>query len=161
MARRKKRKPRSRPAPKPATDPESGRGGNTRGGGKDGGPLPDSVPPAPWGSFPLMQLAVFAGLVLIVIGVVSSNPTQLLIGLGLGSLGGLELSLREHLAGYRSHTTLLAGVCFVLSTGITYFALQLVLWVCLLVGAAVFGLALWYFRDRFQRATDGLSYRLR
>ncbi|MDQ2621780.1 MAG: hypothetical protein M3Y45_01945 [Actinomycetota bacterium] len=108
-----------------------------------------------------MQLAVLAGLILIVIGVVSSNPTQLLIGLGLGSLGGLELSLREHLAGYRSHTTLLAGVGFVLSTGITYFLLQLVLWACLLIGAAVFALGLWYFRDRFRRATDGLSYRLR
>ena len=27
----------------------------------------------------------------------------------LGSLAGLEISLREHLAGYRSHTTVLAA----------------------------------------------------
>ena len=30
-------------------------------------------------------------------------------GLALGSLAGLELSVREHFAGYRSHTLLLAG----------------------------------------------------
>ncbi len=161
MASRRKKKPRPRPAPKPATEGtarvEAGKSGHRKAAAR----VPEGPPPAPWGSFPLMQLAVLAGLILIVIGVVSSNPTQLLIGLGLGSLGGLELSLREHLAGYRSHTTLLAGVGFVLSTGITYFLLQLVLWACLLIGAAVFALGLWYFRDRFRRATDGLSYRLR
>ncbi len=108
-----------------------------------------------------MQLAVLAGLVLIVVGVVTSNPTRLLIGLGLGSLGGLELSLREHLAGYRSHTTLLAGVGFVIATGVTFFVFTLVLWQCLVIGLAVFGLGLWFFRDRFQRASGGLSYRLR
>ena len=31
-------------------------------------------------------------------------------GLVIASLGGGELALREHLAGYRSHTSLLAGV---------------------------------------------------
>lgn len=122
---------------------------------------PQGPPPAPWGSFPLMQLAVLAGIVLIVIGAVTGNPTRLLIGLGLGSLGGLELSLREHLAGYRSHTTLLAGVCFVIATGIAWFLLTLVLWQSLAIGVIAFGLGLWFFRDRFQRATGGLSYRLR
>ncbi len=34
-------------------------------------------------------------------------------GLALGSLAGLELSIREHFAGYRSHTTLLAGAAAV------------------------------------------------
>ena len=31
-------------------------------------------------------------------------------GVALASLAGLELSIREHLAGYRSHSTVLAGV---------------------------------------------------
>ena len=31
-------------------------------------------------------------------------------GLVIASLGGGELALREHLAGYRSHSSLLAGV---------------------------------------------------
>ena len=51
-------------------------------------------------------------LVMLVAGffVEGSRGTALLVtGLALGSLAGLELSIREHFAGYRSHTTLLAG----------------------------------------------------
>ena len=32
------------------------------------------------------------------------------VGVALGSIGGLELSIREHFGGYRSHTLLLSGV---------------------------------------------------
>ena len=32
------------------------------------------------------------------------------IGLGLAGLGGLELAIREHFAGFRSHSMLLGGV---------------------------------------------------
>ena len=31
------------------------------------------------------------------------------VGLALGALAGMELSIREHFAGYRSHTLLLSG----------------------------------------------------
>ena len=34
---------------------------------------------------------------------------MLVFGMALGSLGGLDTALREHFAGYRSHTTLIAG----------------------------------------------------
>ncbi len=30
-------------------------------------------------------------------------------GLAIASLGGLELAIREHVTGYRSHTTMLAA----------------------------------------------------
>jgi len=56
-------------------------------------------------------------------GVGGTNP---LGGLGkglLGSLAGLELSIREHFAGYRSHTTLLAGVAAFVAVVVTFFAL--------------------------------------
>ncbi|MDX6581603.1 MAG: hypothetical protein QOI10_787 [Solirubrobacterales bacterium] len=43
-------------------------------------------------------------------------------GLALGSLAGLELSIREHFAGYRSHTVLLAGVAAVGTLALLYFA---------------------------------------
>lgn len=123
--------------------------------------LKDQEPPAPWGSFPLMELAVLAGLILIGIGVITSNSTQLAIGLALGSLGGLELSIREHFAGYRSHTTLLAGVVFVLSTGVAYFVAELFLWLCLVIGVTLGGVAWGLLRRAFERASGGLSYRLR
>lgn len=118
-------------------------------------------PPAPWGSFPLVELAVLAGLIFIGIGFVTSNPTQLGIGLALGSLGGLELSVREHFAGYRSHTTLLAGVVFVASTGLSYFVARIVLWICLLIGLSLGGVAWGLLRRSFQKASGGLSYKLR
>src|SRR3712207_3872802 len=72
----------------------------------------DEPPPAPWGSFPLSELVVLVALILLVAGFVTEPPRgAIMIGAGLvlGSLAGLELSLREHLAGYRSHTLLLAG----------------------------------------------------
>ena len=64
-------------------------------------------------------------------------------GLALGSLAGLELSIREHFAGYRSHTLLLAGAagrrrCSSLLPGP---GLACDLGLPLLAGAVVFGVA--------------------
>ena len=41
---------------------------------------------------------------------------MLIAGLVLGSLAGLELAAREHFAGYRSHSSLLAA-CAAFATG--------------------------------------------
>ena len=121
----------------------------------------DEEPPAPWGSFPLVELCVLAGLILIVIGAINTNATQLLIGLGLGSLGGLELSIREHFAGYRSHTTLLATVVGVAAIGVSYFAFELIHWQALLIGFTLGGLTWGLLRRAFIKASGGLSYKLR
>ena len=123
--------------------------------------LKEEEPPAPWGSFPLVELSVLAGLILIVIGAITTNPVQLGIGLALGSLGGLELSIREHFAGYRSHTTLLAGVAFVVTTGLMFFVAEQVLWICLVVGFTMGGLAWGLLRKAFVKASGGLTYKLR
>jgi hypothetical protein len=69
-------------------------------------------PPAPWGSFPLVELCVLLGIVLLVGGFIvrgERGATMIVGGMVLASLGGLELSVREHFAGFRSHTTLLAA----------------------------------------------------
>lgn len=74
--------------------------------------IEDQRPPAPWGSFPLVEIVVLVALVMLGAGLFVDGPqgsTLLVTGVALGSLAGLELSLREHLAGYRSHSTLLAG----------------------------------------------------
>jgi hypothetical protein len=69
-------------------------------------------PKPPWHPFPLIELAVFVGIVCIVVGLIKHDSRQgrtlLLLGLALGSLGGLDTTLREHFAGYRSHTLVLA-----------------------------------------------------
>lgn len=117
-------------------------------------------PPAPWGDFPLAELTVLAGLVALAIGVIGAHPTLLGVGVVLAGLGGLEVAAREHFAGYRSHTTLLAGTVFVLVTGGLFYLAGLILAICLGVGAVAFAAAFFLLRRAFQRASGGLSYRL-
>jgi len=120
----------------------------------------DERPPAPWGSFPLAELVILAGIVALVIGIFSKDPTSIGLGVVLAGLGGLEVSVREHFAGYRSHTTLLAGTLFVLVTGSLFYLAGLILAVCIAAGAVVFASAFFLFRRVFQRASGGLSYRV-
>jgi len=119
----------------------------------------DERPPAPWGSFPLAELTVLAGIVSLVVGIVSQSPTAIGLGVVLAGLGGLEVSAREHFAGYRSHTTLLSGVVFVLVTGGLFYLAGEVLAVCLAAGAVAFAAAFYALRRAFQRASGGLSFR--
>jgi hypothetical protein len=119
----------------------------------------DERPPAPWGSFPLAELVVLAGIVALAIGLIGQIPTAIGVGVVLAGLGGLEVSVREHFAGYRSHTTLLAGTLFVLVVGGLFYLANLILAVCLAVGAAVFLAAFLALRRAFQRASGGLSFR--
>jgi hypothetical protein len=119
----------------------------------------DERPPAPWGSFPLAELTVLAGIVCLVIGVVSKNPTTIGVGVVLAGLGGLEVSAREHFAGYRSHTTLLAGTVFVIVTGGLFYLADQILAIALGVGVAAFAASFYALRRAFQKASGGLSFR--
>src|SRR5215208_2922191 len=58
----------------------------------------DERPPAPWGSFPLVELAVLLAIALLIIGAIQgADGLELIVaGLVVGSLAGLELSIREH-----------------------------------------------------------------
>ncbi len=82
-------------------------------------------PPALWGSFPLVEICVFIGLVLLLVGFIGGGdrgPVLVLIGLALASVGGFELAIREHFTGFRSHSTLLAGIPAVaVLAGLFYF----------------------------------------
>jgi hypothetical protein len=99
-------------------------------------------------------------LVLLGIGFFGGNPVALGVGLALGALAGLELSVREHLAGYRSHTVLLAAAAALPVVAALYYLAGLILLACLLAGAAVFGLAFVMLRRAFRSASGGLSYRI-
>ncbi len=122
-------------------------------------PRADDRPPAPWGSFPLAELSVLAGIIALVAGVVSKSPTTVGAGVVLATLGGLKVSAREHFAGYRSHTTLLAGTVFVIVTGALFYLAGLVLAICLASGAAAFALSFYFLRRAFQKASGGLSFK--
>ena len=133
-------------------------------GGREG------LPPAPWAPFPLTELVVFLALVLGVWGIFTFDTERgrwmLFAGMVLGSLGGLEISIREHFAGRKSHTTLLAGalsVCTMVGVA-AFFALALgasVLGytVAVVVGVLAFVAGLRVFRDVFRRRSGGLTFR--
>lgn len=121
---------------------------------------PDERPPAPWGNAPLAELVILAGIVSLVIGVIGGSPTLIGVGVVCAGLGGLEVAIREHFAGYRSHTTLLAGAAFVLTTGLVFYVANQILAVALAIGALAFALTFYLARRAFQRASGGLSYRV-
>lgn len=121
---------------------------------------PDERPPAPWGAFPLVELTVLAGLILLGFGVFGQNPTLIGVGVVLAALGGLDVSVREHFAGYRSHTTLLALMVFVVVVGGVFYLGHQVLAVALPIGAVAFLIAFVALRRAFQRASGGYSFRI-
>jgi hypothetical protein len=121
---------------------------------------PNERPPAPWGSAPLAELVILAGIVSLAIGVIGGHPTAIALGVALAGLGGLEVAIREHFAGYRSHTTMLAGFAFVSVTGLVFYAAGTILAVALAAGALAFAIVFYFARRAFQKASGGLSYRV-
>jgi uncharacterized integral membrane protein len=103
---------------------------------------------------------ILAGIVSLIIGIVGSSLTATGIGVALAALGGMEVAIREHFAGYRSHTTLLAGAVFVFTVGGIFYLADQILAVALGVGAVAFLVAFYLARRAFQRASGGLSYRI-
>ena len=120
----------------------------------------DERPPAPWGNAPLAELAIFAGIVCLVVGVVGTHYTVIGIGVALAGIGGMEVAIREHFAGYRSHTTLLAGFVFVVVVAVLFYEVGLVLAYALPIGAVCFAVAFYLARRAFQHASGGLSFRI-
>ena len=161
MAKKRKKRPR-RPReatavpPKPAVKSQAER---------KRAAAEDTRPPAPWGSFPLVELCVLAGLILLVVGLVMGGRQGGLaigVGIGLAALGGLELAIREHFAGFRSHSSLLAGVPAIATMGILFYAgpdsLEPIVMVG--IGAVVFGLSFFGFQQMFKRKA-GVAVKLR
>jgi lysylphosphatidylglycerol synthetase-like protein (DUF2156 family) len=120
----------------------------------------DERPPAPWGSFPLAELTILAGIVSLVVGLFGGGPTAIGIGVALAGLGGMEVAIREHMAGFRSHTTLLAGAVFVLVVALLFYVAGQVLALALAVGAVAFLAAFLLLRRAFQRASGGLTFKV-
>jgi len=107
----------------------------------------------------LAELTVLAGIIALIAGLVGGSPTTIGAGVVLAALGGLEVSAREHFAGYRSHTTLLAGTVFVIVTGGLFYLAGLILAACLAAGVAGFAAAFYALRRAFQKVSGGLSFK--
>jgi len=144
-ARKRAAAPAVAPTPAPAPAPR-------RRGGR---PTIEERPKPPWHPVPLVELCVLVGLILLVLGALNlrsdRGKVMLVIGMALGSLGGLDTALREHLAGYRSHTTVIAALPAVTTAALLFFAR--VPWIVLILGAAaVFAVVFWWMRRVFMRA---------
>lgn len=148
---RARREREGKPAPKPS------RRAGTR--------PPLSERPRPlWAPLPLTELLVLAGIALMVWGFVSGGGREanakLAAGLAVASIAGLELAVREHVTGFRSHSTMLAGAVAV----VTIVVLGLLVGVDtlgpVLIGAAVaFGASFYGLRELFKRRSGGVAFR--
>lgn len=106
---------------------------------------------------PVAELAIFIGLVGVIVGVASANRAALFAGIGVCVLGVLEVTAREHFSGYRSHATLLAAVpaAGLVAASVAAFGTPSQRGTReLMLGAAVpvFGVFFWALRKRFRTA---------
>jgi hypothetical protein len=117
-------------------------------------PLSDERPKAPWHPFPLVELCVLVGIVLIVLGLIvgfDSDRGQLALvcGVLLASLGGLDTAVREHWDGYRPHTTVLSAAPAVTAAALLFVAGAP--WLVVVLGAGAVGAAAWAALGRVHR----------
>jgi hypothetical protein len=129
---------------------------------------PEEAPPAPWSPFPLTELVILGGIVLAIVGWIAGSGDRRVAmiagGIGLVSLASAELAWREHAAGYRSHTLLLAGVPGALTAALSWWVWkEFALYPRQLVPAAalvVFALCAWQLRELFKRRSGGIGFRV-
>ena len=123
----------------------------------------DSAPTPPWGSFPLIELCALSAIVLGVWGIVRGGRgggVLITAAALLGSVAGLEVALREHFAGYRSHTLVLSGTCAFATIAALFFA-DAERNTMIVAAAVVLVVALAVFRTLFKRRSGGVGMRVR
>ena len=82
-----------------------------RAGYRDPGGVGDR-PEAPWHPWPFSELLILIGAIGTIVGFLrgAAGRPVLFAGLGAVMLGTLEFTIREHRAGYRAHTAMLAAI---------------------------------------------------
>jgi len=141
--------PKRRPPRDPASAGAAGRPRPSRLEVRDGVPRPDAI----WAPFPLTEIGMGVGLVLFLIGFTGA-PVLLLAGVGLLVVVVAELCLREHFAGFRSHSILL-GMLPVTVVHLGVVGLADVDWrgpLALAVDLALAGALAWWLQRRFRIA---------
>jgi hypothetical protein len=121
----------------------------------------EDAPKPAWAPFPLTELCMLLAIVLLGLGFVTHGDRRgVLLGGGvvLITLSAGELAVREHFAGYRSHSSLLAGLC-ALAAGIPVWLLPVPQELVLAVGILAFAGAFAAFRRAFIRRSGGVGFR--
>ncbi|MGI9185166.1 MAG: hypothetical protein ACR2GZ_09440 [Solirubrobacteraceae bacterium] len=108
-------------------------------------------PPSPFGGLPVSELAMLIGFVALIIGFIQGGGPVLIVGLAVCGLGVLEVTAREHFAGYRSHTTLLSALPAVAMevTVVAIFGEPSQRALLLVFVVPVFAVLFWWLRRRF------------
>lgn len=121
----------------------------------------DEAPRPPWHPVPLTELCILVGMIVLAAAFLGGGPTALLVGFGLVLVVAAtgELALREHLAGYRSHSALVAGLAAIAVAAPLAALVRPPKAVVLGVAAVVFLVALQVMRDLFRRRSGGASWR--
>jgi hypothetical protein len=111
-------------------------------------------PPSPFGGLPISELAILAGGVALVVGIVRGGGPAVIVGIIVCALGVLEVTAREHFSGYRSHTMLLAAFPAIgVEVGLVALLGEPRHRALLLLGVVpVYAIAFWLLRGRFQSA---------
>jgi hypothetical protein len=123
----------------------------------------DRAPQPPWGGFPLVELCALSAIVLGAWGILRGGRgggVLLTAAALLGSVAGLEVAIREHLGGYRSHTLVLSGACAVATLAVLFYA-RVERATMLAVALAVLVVGLAGFRQLFKRRSGGVGMRVR
>ena len=162
MAKKRKKRPRR---PREAAPTEAKPAVSSQAVERKRAAAEDTRPPAPWGSFPLVELCVLTGIILVVVGLIIGTAQGALaigVGIGLAAIGGLELSIREHFAGFRSHSSMLAGIPAIATLAILFYAgpdsLEPIARVA--IAAVVFAAGFFGFQAMFKRKA-GVAFKLR
>lgn len=114
-------------------------------------------PESPFGGLPVSELLILVGGIGLLVGLISGGKAALLVGIGVCTLGVLEVTAREHFSGYRSHATLLAAIPAVAILAVSVAVLgaprqRTARELLILAALPVFGLAFWGLRKRFRTA---------
>lgn len=122
----------------------------------------DEAPRPPWAPVPLTEICILGGAVLMVVGLVGGGSSRgLLLGFGfaLVFLATIEMALREHLAGYRSHSALIAGCAAAVALGAAALLAGLPRIALAAVAAVVFVAVFVMMRSIFKSRAGGMSWR--
>jgi hypothetical protein len=107
-------------------------------------------PASPFGAVPVSEIAILVGALALLVGWLNRSGVTLVVGVVVCALGVVEVTAREHFSGYRSHSTLLAGLVAVAAMTVVGIIVtphnRLLL---LIIAVPAFGATFKVLRDRF------------
>jgi hypothetical protein len=124
----------------------------------------EEAPKPLWHPWPITELLILVGLVVAVIGLIGGSIPTTIGGLVILGSASTELAYREHFAGYRSHSAMLASAAAVVGiTAVAFLGSRIGVsippWLLAVAAIATFGGLFVVLRRGFRRRT-GLSFRV-